>query len=385
MSASPLGTPAPGSRVLGVNIRAALRPILAAGVLGIVAARFGGIRALPVAGGLAAIAAGACRLWGLHPGAWVLAWSREALRGKRRHRFAAPSIVMADVHANHARVLGRGDAEVDAAWERLLRVRASGCRPGDRVLVRSVVVPAIERMAPEGDDDRRVAGLHWTSETSVSLARSRRGRLHRAELTRALRTAALAVHGVVSIEPVPCIDEAAWAFLPPGLSPSCLRELPDRLTGTGLLVRALRVRRFPAGVVSSASLQPLFAPAPPRRVVSLVASPLDPGHGLRVIGRTAVEVAADQRMRTDHGYRLGVEEATTAHRLEAMEHQLTEGHRLCRWELLVVVAAPDLRGLEAATALVVERAATCRLDLELGWGHQRSWVESALAGAERWT
>ncbi|ACU53173.1 hypothetical protein Afer_0204 [Acidimicrobium ferrooxidans DSM 10331] len=399
MSGVELGTPALGSRVFGVPVAKALAWGAVAVVVAAAAARIGGILGVVVAAVVATGVAGAASIAGWHPLWWVVVAVRERARRatervgqpRRAVRFDpdAGSVRIARLVARHAGVLGRGhDGSLDDAWGELLRVLGTSLRGRERFLVRSDVIPAIEReqFALE-PDDRWLAERTWMVETHLGVASDeRRGRGRRVRLVRALEAAEAAARGQLALEPISSPSAVAWSVLPrTGDRPDAVLERTDALEIDGGFVRALHAARFPVGAVHAWQLAGLFAPAGPRRVVTLVAQPLDPRSALRQLGRHRVETAADQELRRRHGYRLGIGELGRSDRLDEIERELANGHALCRWELFVVVAAPTLAELAAETTAAIERAAACSVDLATVLGRQREAVELALLGVSGWT
>lgn len=399
MNGVELGTPAVGSRVFGVPVARALSWATAGLIIVVVAARIGGVVGVVVATALALGVAGCVTFAGWHPFWRVVVTVRERARGaggRLRQLQRAPRldpdagrIRIARLEARRSGVLGRGrDDDLDAAWVELLRVLGTSLRGQERFFVRTSVVPAIEReqhlLHP---DDRWLAERTWTVETHVGVASAGRGgRGGRVRLSRALEAAEAAARGQLSLQLIPYPSAVAWNLLPRVVEPPTrVAERTDALEIGDGFVRVLHAAHFPAGVLEPWQLAGLFAAAGPRRIVTLVAQPLDPRSALRQLGRHRVEAAADQELRRRHGYRLGVSEIERSTRLEEIERELANGHALCRWELLVVVTAPSLAELATETTAASERAAACCIDLATMLGRQREAVELALLGVPGWT
>jgi len=400
VSVAELGTAAAGSRVLGIRVRVLVVRGGACLVGWVVADRLlGSIGAMGLE--VAVLAILAVSSWfGVRLDAELLVALRSTVarfRPRAAGLEARPAgvrgglggrvVVAGLVRRAHLGVLGREDAALDRGWSELLRTAAASCRRGERLLVRQTVVPTVELDATGGARGAWLAERSWSVETHVGLASVPRPRRSRAGgLRRALEAAARASGDVVRIEELEDPRSLVSSVLPPTARPLRIRrERAGLLELEAGVVRVLRARAFPAGPTSSAQLTPLFAVEPPRRVVALVAEPIDALQASRRLGRAHVEVAADQSMRARHGYRVRPQDAAVPDRLVATELDLAEGHRLCRWELLVAVVAPNHRELELATGAVRDAAARARIELEVVPGRQRAALELALLGVEGWS
>lgn len=391
-----LGTPAQGTRILGIPLaRASAGSAAVASAL----AGWAGYGTAGLLFALLVIGAGALGLAYLHrstiyPGAWL-----RLVAKRHRGGFVDDGGYLATVGTARTvlafrlelatpRLFGRIEGEEGVDWVRLLTVTAklaAGFRGGARVALSTSILPSLLRSSSP-------PLLEPVYEVVSRLTLSPRSKLNRTELER-LGTCAqqlsalsseLATVRLVRLEGGRALLESSVASLITGVN-SEIVEREDRLELAGSVASVLMIKGWGEASPPPGLLAPLFAATPPARLMGVVLDPLEARRAFRTVGRARAEQEADSRLLRQHGYleRLAESARTTAAALQ--EERLLAGYALARFQIVSVVLAPNRAGLRRELREMIELGLRCNVEFAVALGHQREWFELATAGVEGWS
>jgi hypothetical protein len=401
------GTPASGTRMMGLSITTVAKLASIVIVAMVVIGLGDGIARVVVCvalalGGLALLVT--TLVLRLHPVAWLkmtvgarlnrssngVAVDAQLLRCPGSRQLVAGLAVLGETPS-----LGlRARPDQGEAWAQLLNEASNRLPPHGEFVLRSSILPQTlrEDLSQRSDVYRELALDSYTVSTSL-LVTSPPGsqRRQRVAVTRTMAgLQTLSQLDRVSLappnRPSELIDGSCGAisrsFSAVGAKAS---EEVEMLVGEEFVASTYLVEGWPGRSVDPRMLLPFFAPGPPSRVVSLVVRPLESRRAQRHVARHRTEMVADRRLRRERGYldraRDEYREATAL----TQEEELLAGYRLCRYQLLVVLLAPSAQRLLASRAALDELAASAQLQLSLCLGAQRSRFEQAILGVTRWS
>ncbi len=391
-----LGTPAQGSRILGIPLRRAsagsavivgiLASWMSAGAIGLALALI-----LAAAGGLLLLF---LRRSEIYPEARLRLAARRHRGGfahDGEHLIATGTgraVLAFQLGLATPRLFGRIGGDESADWVRLVTVAsqlAAGFPGGARVVLSTTAIPSMLR-SPSTPSS--VPTYEVVSRVTVS-PRSRLGDLERRRLATCAEqlsalSSELSTVRLARLEGEPALLSSSMGILLSSPGPQ-VGEREDFLELGGSMAAVMVARGWGEVSPPAGLLAPLFIPAPPARLVAVVLDPLPARRALRTVGRHRAEQEADSRLLRRHGYLERLEESARASAAVQQEERLLAGYSLARFQLVVAVLSPNRASLRRGVREMRELGSRCGLELAVALGFQREWFELAVAGVEGWS
>jgi len=162
-----------------------------------------------------------------------------------------------------------------------------------------------------------------------------------------------------------------------------LVERASYVQGRDFVARALVATRWPGQLSDPRVLQSLVVPRAPARVVGLVIEPVAPKVAARRMRAERSELIAESMLRARHGF---VQHRSAEHSQFArlsLEDEVDHGYRLCRYQIAVVVVAPDMRRLTRAVQDAVRLCEESQWEMRPADAAHRRIFEAVVGGGLR--
>lgn len=162
-----------------------------------------------------------------------------------------------------------------------------------------------------------------------------------------------------------------------------LVEHATYVQGHDFVARALVATRWPGQFSDPRALQSLILPRAPTRVVGLMIQPVAPKVAVRRMRAERSELIAESMLRAHHGF---VDHRSDEHSQTArlsLEDEVEHGYRLCRYQIAVVVFAPDSRRLLRAVQDTVRLCEESQWEMRAADAAHREIFEAVVGGGLR--
>jgi len=159
------------------------------------------------------------------------------------------------------------------------------------------------------------------------------------------------------------LGDRAGLVAVPAAGPLATRAAWTHWQADGHLHRALLVARWPLLDVPAAWMQELLLQTSSVRTVCVLYEPVSRATSRRRVLRDAARIESDADQRAARGFRVGAQHRQAARAVADREEELVSGFAELDYVGVVVVSAPDLDGLERATADAVQAGAGAGLEL----------------------